>query len=227
MRDPAQKADETDLENVMRSILMHLAVATMLALTGCATTIRSNVTVFHQLQQEAGNKSFVFERSADQENNLEYQHYEDQVRVALEQHGFTCAATPAAAALRVRVSYKQTARDVTIIEPVAVDPFWYGSPFYGPTFGPYGYYGFADPFWGAGFGHPYYQQQRSTFPVYKRRLQMTISRAADNKTVYDGTVTSQGRTEPPAVVAPYMIDALFQDFPGLSGVPRRVELKMD
>lgn len=211
----------------MRSMLMYLAMATMLTLTGCATTIRSDVTVFHQLPQEAENKSFVFERSAEQKNNLEYQHYEDQLRVALEQHGFTSAPTPADAALRVRMSYKQTARDVTIIEPVVVDPFWYGSPFYGPTFGHFGYYGFADPFWGAGFGHPYYQQQRSTFPVYKRRLNVTIARATDNKTIYDGTVTSQGRTESPAVVVPYMIDALFQDFLGPSGVPRRVELKMD
>lgn len=212
----------------MRSILMCLAMATTVVLTGCATTIRSDVTVFHQWPAEVKEKAFAFERIAEEENNLEYKHYEDQVRIALEQRGLTSAKTVADAALRVRMTYKQTARDVTIIEPVAMDPFWYGSPFYGPGFRHYGYYGFADPFWGAGpFYHPYYQQRQTTYPVYRRRLNVTITRAADNKKIYDGTATSQGRTAEATVVAPYLIDALFQDFPGPSGVPRRVELKMD
>jgi hypothetical protein len=208
----------------MRSLFICMMAAMTVALSGCASTFRSNVTTFHQWPENISEKSFVFQRSPEEEASLEYQHYEDQVRIALEQLGFSSARTQADANMIVDVDAGQTVRDVTVIEPVVPDPFWYGSPFYGPGFGPFGYYGVMSPFWLDPW--PYHQREVS-YPAYQRRLKVSIMRAEDGKKLYEGTATSRGRNPELAEVMPYMVDTLFKEFPGPSGVPRRVEVRVD
>src|SRR5215210_1386509 len=57
--------------------------ALCMLMAGCATTIQSEVTAFHEWPDQLPDKSFVFERSAAQENNLEYRSYENLVRAEL------------------------------------------------------------------------------------------------------------------------------------------------
>jgi hypothetical protein len=59
------------LENAMkRTVITGLAALTLL-LGGCATTIRSNVTTFHQWPAQLPDKSYVFEAPPPQEDTLE------------------------------------------------------------------------------------------------------------------------------------------------------------
>lgn len=205
----------------MQRWMTGFVVAAALLLSGCATVIRSDVTAFHAWPSELKNKEYVFERTAAQENNLEYRNYENLVRGELARLGFVEAPNRGAAKLLVSFNYRVDGRDVTVVEPEYVDPFWYQSSFYGPRWR--GHYGpFYDPFW---YGPPYVQYREVTYSVFKRQLKLAIKEASSGKMLYDVTVESRGNT-PLVQVMPYMVRSAFAEFPGKSGVPRRVELEM-
>jgi hypothetical protein len=102
----------------MRTRFSMLVTILCLLLTGCATTIRSNVTAFHDWPADLHNKSFVFERTAAQENNLEHRAYENLVRNELLRLGFTEATDPKSVGLKVAMNYDIDIRDVRVVEPV-------------------------------------------------------------------------------------------------------------
>lgn len=198
-----------------------------LVLAGCASApmIRSDVTAFHEWPATLTDKSFVFERTKQQNDSLEYRNYEELVRAELQRVGLTPAGVGARdPALRVNMNYAIEARDVRVVEPVVMQPGW------GPSgFGPYWpRYGMYDPF----FPHPFWnppvivRYDDASYTVYTRRLHITIARAGKGgaEKLYDVTVISEGRNPSLAAVMPYMIKSAFAEFPGKSGVPRRVEL---
>lgn len=199
-----------------------LAVSSLLA--GCGTIIKSDVTSFHEWPAALPDKSYVFERTKEQNDSLEYRNYENLVREQLGRLGFTEAPAGARPALKATLSYDINGRDVREVYPVVVQPYpyWYGpawpghySPFYGP---------FHDPFW---FGPPVVQQRVSQYQLFNRQLKIALARLSDNKKLFETTVVSEGTNGSLATVMPYMVRSAFADFPGPSGVPRRVELKMD
>jgi hypothetical protein len=206
---------------MMRSWLIIFSVFTAIFLTGCTTTpsaVRSEVTAFHEWPANLQNATFAFDPATEQQNNLEYRAYASLIREELQRLGLRAAENPAAADLLVRFQYGITGRDVRIVEPMIVDP---GFPPFGPYWGRYGPY--YDPFW-----HPGYVDRYETqYVLYKRRLHTTISRADTGRNLYDVTVISEGRKPTLAAVMPYMVRSAFTDFPGPSGVPRRIELTID
>lgn len=197
-----------------------------LLLSGCATTIRSEVTAFHQWPAALPGQSYVFMRPA--QPDLERQNYEKLVRERLAKLGLQEAATGEPAALAVTMNYAVNGRDVRVVETVLVDP-WYGTPWYGP-----GYY---SPYWGwPGYGSPFYgpmwpampvaREQQRRYTVFHRELKLRIDDVAKKQPLYDVTVKSDGEEGNLAKIMPYLIDSAFKDFPGKSGVPQVVELKM-
>lgn len=209
----------------IRFTMLAITLCTMLA--GCATTIQTNVTAFHEWPSELRNKSFAFERTSDQENNLEYRTYENLVRDELRRLGLAESQSPQSAGLKVAMNYDVNVRDIRVVEPVLIDP-WYGSPFYGPRWRAHGYYGpfygpYYSPLW---YAPPLVQQRETRYQLANRQLKILISQAADSRKLYDVTVTSEGTNPSLAAVMPYMVRSAFVDFPGKSGVPRRIELKV-
>lgn len=199
-----------------------LAVLFVLVLSGCAGTIvRSEVTAFHEWPASAGERSYSFSRAPQQANDLEYRSYENLVRGELQQLGF---AESERGALQVGMSYRVEARDVRVVEQVLVDP-WYGPGFLGRSHYPFGFYGpYADPFW---FAPPVVQPFERHFVAYRRSLDITIARAADRKNLYQVTVNSEGQNPSLAAVMPAMVRSAFAEFPGPSGVPRVLEVKVE
>ncbi len=207
--------------------LMLLIAALPLLLSGCATTIRSEVTAFHQWPATLPGTAYVFMRPSP--TNLERQNYEDMLRQRLAKLGLREAATGEPAPLAVTMDYRADGRDVRVIETVLVDP-WYGTPWYGP-----GYY---SPYWGwSGYHRPFYgpmwpampvaREQERRYTVFYRELKLRIDDLAKKQALYDVTVKSQGEEGNLAKLMPYLLDIAFQEFPGKSGVPRVVELKME
>lgn len=206
----------------MRPYLLAILAAALL-LAGCTVpVIRSEVTAFHAWPAQAAEKSFAFTPTSAQENDLEYRAYEQLVRAELLRLGFADAPA-AAAALRVALRYRVSERDVRRVEPVIVNSGWAGG-YYGPRW-PYRYYDpfFMDPYWSS---PPVVAYQESNYRLYRRQLQIGITRAVDNRKLYDVTVNSEGRTASLAAVMPYMIRSAFADFPGKNGVPHTVELEI-
>ncbi len=198
-----------------------------LLLSGCATTIRSEVTAFHQWPAALPGRTYVFMRPA--QPDLERQNYEKLVRERLAKLGLQEAGTGEPAALAVTMNYTVNGRDVRVIETVLVDP-WYGTPWYGP-----GYY---NPYWGwPGYGHSFYgpmwpampvaREQQRRYTVFHRELKLRIDDVAKKQPLYDVTVKSDGEEGNLAKMMPYLIASAFKDFPGKSGVPQVVELKME
>ena len=198
-----------------------LALLFALVLSGCAGTIvRSEVTAFHEPATDFGDRTYTFNREASQENDLEYSSYANLVRIELQRLGFT---ERAGARLQVGMRYQVEARDMRVIEQVVIDP-WYG-PGFGRYRYPYGFYGpYADPFW---FAPPIVQPVERRFVSYSRRLELTIARAADRKNLYQVTVNSEGQNPSLAAVMPAMVKSAFAEFPGPSGVPRVLEMKLE
>jgi hypothetical protein len=203
-------------------LLLWLPLLLAMLLSGCVSTniVRSEVTAFHEAGPDFGDMTFTFRRDARQDNDLEYRNYENLVRGALQQLGFTESA---GGKLQVGIRYQVDARDMRVVEPVVVDS-WYG-PGYGRYRYPYGFYGpYADPFW---FGPPLVVPVERRYVGYNRMLEVTIARAADGKNLFQVIVHSQGQNPSLPSVMPAMVRSAFTDFPGPSGVPRVLDVKLE
>jgi hypothetical protein len=207
----------------MKRLIAVTVALTALLLGGCATTVRSDVTTFHQWPAQIEDKSYVFEAPPTFDNTLEYQSYQNLVRGQLAQLGFREANT-GAAALKVAMRFTTTDVPVRVVQPAM--PMFYDYPYYrvGPRFGPRGrfvgrYHPFYDPFWS-----PFPAYEVSIEHQYRRELQVSIKDAGD-KRLFDVTVHNMsGELSTPAVM-PALVQSAFAGFPGPSGVARRVELQ--
>jgi len=205
-----------------RLIAVTMALSALL-LGGCATTIRSDVTTFHQWPAQIQDKSYVFEVPPSFDNTLEYQSYQNLVRGQLAQLGFR-EANMGAPALKVAMRFTTTEVPVRVLQPVSPmfdDPFFYRS---GPRFGPRGrfigrYHPFYDPFWS-----PFPAYQVSIENQYRRELQLSIKDRSD-KRLFDVTVHNMSEDPSTPEVMPALVHSAFAGFPGPSGKVRRVELQ--
>jgi hypothetical protein len=203
----------------MKRLIAVTVALTALLLGGCATTIRSDVTTFHQWPAQVEDKSYVFEAPPTFDNTLEYQSYQNLVRGQLAQLGFREANT-GAAALKVAMRFTTTDVPVRVVQPAM--PLFYDYPYY--RFGPRGryvrrYHPFYDPFWS-----PFPAYDVSIEHQYRRELQVSIKDAGD-KRLFDVTVHNMSGELSTPVVMPALVQSAFAGFPGPSGVARRVELQ--
>ena len=220
------------MENTMKRLLITAAATLTLLLSGCATTIRSDVTTFHQWPADVPDKSYVFEAPPAQDDTLELRSYQNVVRGELGRLGFHEAAAGATPALKVGMRFTTTDVPVRVLEPVY--PHYYSSmrfayrhPFYrspwgGRRYGSMFYSPFYDPFW---YGMPMYTE--SVQHYYKRELQVAIKSAADGKRLFDVTVHNTSRDPSSPMIMPALVQSAFVGFPGVSGVARTVELKRE
>ena len=81
-----------------------------------------------------------------------------------------------------------------------------------------------DPFW------PWASQpitRATTHRLWRRELRLDIRVAATGAKVYEGTAVSEGSTDQLNPIMPYLVEALFSDFPGGNGVTRRVDVPIE
>lgn len=202
----------------MKRTTIAAVAALSLLLGGCASTIRSDVTTFHQWPAQIADKSYAFEAPAPQDNTLELQAYQNLVRGQLTRLGFHEA--PQSPALKVAVRF------VTVDVPTqVVYPSYAPISPYSARFGFGGFYhrrywasAWYDPFWG-----PRYDVEEEH--RYHRQLQIAISSASDNKRLFDVTVRNVSKTMSTPMMMPALVQSAFEGFPGPNGGARVVELK--
>ncbi|MFT5588153.1 MAG: hypothetical protein ACI9ZF_000310 [Bradyrhizobium sp.] len=208
----------------MKRLTVPLLAALLVLLAGCASTVRSNVTVFSDWPAALPAQTYVFERSEVQNKDLEYLNYENLVRNEVRRLGLTEAETSQTPNLKIVLSYNVNVVDVRTVQPVYVDPFFYSGGFYGGGFYSRRHFGFGyDPFFR---GPPIVDYQERVYQIYKRQLHVLISRHTDGKSLYDVRVNSQGENPALAVVMPYMVRSAFAEFPGKNGTARTIDLKV-
>ena len=203
-----------------------IATAAVVLLSGCATTLRSDVTSFNAWSAEARDQSYAFEAPQGADDTLEYRSYQVLVARELDKLGLHQAGANQPAKLLVGMKFNTIDHPVHILE--AQDPFMVG-PYWGPGWGRYGWgYSrlgyrpyFYDPF---GYGAPIMVTERIKHE-YQRQLRITIN-GTDGRKLYDVTVNNTSRVAATPQVMPALVQSAFTGFPGENGVPRRVDLEL-
>ena len=214
-----------------------LAIVLALLLGGCASTLRSEISAFHQFKTDTTAESIgasprfaIMALDPEQRDSLEFQSYAALISEQLRARHWVQVPLEEA---RIRVSLRYGVRSAQSLV------IWDA---YGGPYGSFSTWGWG-PGWGVprgasiGMGFPLGQWPRDVRVIYLRELTLRIERAATGgvggpgaagvsppERLYEATVRSEGNRASLATVMPAMIRALFQDFPGPSGVERSVEV---
>lgn len=211
----------------MRFIQILGSIALVVGLSACAQNIKSDVARFHQLQSVSQGASFaVVPKNDEMIGSLEFQQYAGLVAAQMQRQGFQVASGPSQADLLVAFDYSVSDGDQVIRTRGAglnsFGAFGFGgfNNFYG-GFGPWG-----GGFGGAGMGADVY-----SYEVFTRGLTLQIYRApganaAEREVVFEGKVNSVGRDNRLPEVMPFLVEAMFVDFPGQSGVTKEVKIEV-
>ncbi len=208
-------------KQMMTAAMRWLLAATAVALiAGCALgpqIVHTQVTNYNEWATLPADRSFAFSRTLEYQSSLELKSYEDIVRDELTLKGFQYVPDASQANLIVTLRPSSTTTRLRVRDPW-FDPFWYPyGGFYGRrTFGWYGY----DPYWSS-FDSFY----SSPVDVVNRRLEMDIdSKSTSGKRYYEGRVETSSNADSFKAVVPYLVQALFVDFPGNNGQTRQVDV---
>lgn len=207
----------------MKLVYSTLALSISL-LSGCAARVAGDVTTFHEQIMPAGETIRVV--AADPENNqsLEFRSYATRISEELRKIGYTPVTEPDVVAdLIAEVDYSVEIGPTEIHTDRSSNyvryHFGFGryyNPFY---FGAYGS-PFYDPFWD--------EPQVYSTPTYQRNLEMNIVEAdGEMDRVFEGRVESNGTESSLPEVMPYLITAMFNNFPGESGTTKVVTIEKD
>jgi len=210
----------------MLRIPIAIPLAAALFLSGCASTVTTQVTSFHQLADSLQGRRFVITPSPEQQTSLEFGTYANLVREALVSKGLVDAgAGRGAADLGVALSYGVTG---------STSGFRSGTGGYaGIGAGSGG--GFSMSGVGIGIGFPI-GGGGATETQYQRNLTVQIDRltgapsagqAASGTRVFEAQAISEGESASLAPVMRAMVQAIFQEFPGPSGATRVVRVPLD
>ncbi|MES2128332.1 MAG: DUF4136 domain-containing protein [Pseudomonadota bacterium] len=202
----------------MKRPLLIATAALLLLLAGCATTIRSDVTTFHQWPAQMADKTYVFEAPPAAEDTLELHSYQNLVRAELDRLGFHEASGKPA--LTVSLHFMTTDIPVRVVElsyPMTYSHFGYWRPYWHGWYRPY-----YDPFW---MGSPDWTER--TVHNYQREVKVSIKSLADHKRLFDVTVRNTSRQMSTPEMMPALVHSAFADFPGPSGTARTIELKKE
>lgn len=215
------------------SVKLGAAALIVAVLSGCATTFSSQVTTFQEWPNTAPTKTYVLDRTTEQENDLEYKQYADQLREKLSQLGLTEAAATETPALSVKMAY---ATAVTAVKFTGAyygarsyfyyDPIWrlHYSRFYSrsPFYYPYGYSRFGGP-----FGGPYFGSDLDGRRYYLHQLAVTISEKSSGKKLFDVRASTE-QSDPEIVEQiPFLLSSAFQNFPGENGKTVTVDIPLN
>lgn len=202
--------------------------AFLFLVAACTTPIKTEVTRFHALGVPEGETFIVVSKTEAMEGSLELMSYAGLVSEHLRAEGFAPAGT-AQPDFIVKIGFglsppiEQRRRRA------------YYSPYYGGFYGfggypyyPYGYgYHHARFRHGFGYGYGYgfgYSSYDYSYIVYERRFEMTIERS-NGQILYEGRATSIGRNKLLPEVMPFLVQAMFTEFPGQSGTTTSVSIK--
>lgn len=194
--------------------------ASVLVLSGCASRVTSDVTTFHEQVMPAGETIRVI--PADPENNgsLEFRSYAARISDELRKIGYTPiddASTNTDLVAEVDYAVAPGPTQVYSDNSQSYARYYFGfGRYYNPR-----YFGMYDPFYDPLWNQP---QVYST-PTYQRSLEMNIVDSDRQERVFEGRVESNGLESALPEVMPYLITAMFENFPGESGTTKLVTIE--
>ncbi|WP_019248491.1 DUF4136 domain-containing protein, partial [Bordetella pertussis] len=188
-----------------------LAGAALVA--GCAApSVSARVTSFQQWPDGVAGQTYQFAPESGQLNNLEYQSYQDMVRAGIGATGLVEAREGRKA--RFTVSFRYGSAQTQVMVRRAYDPYFYGG--YGGYYGP--------RWWGGGVG--YWGPEWVDVPTvaYRNSLSLEIrDTARGGAEVYRSTAYITSGRDDLLGAMPYLVQAIFDNFPGNNGSEREIE----
>lgn len=192
-----------------------VALIGMLLQSGCGQHLRGDVVTFHDNPLPAGETIRVQPLDAGKRGSLEFEHYAAMVRERLRKIGYTPVEAGESSQLVAEMDYSVSDSDTMVRSfprTYARYHFYFGryhDPFY------YGLYNDWEP-------------EVYSYTVYHRTLRLNIRHSEPGgKTLFEGRVHSTGREQEIARVMPYLVTAMFNNFPGESGVTKIVTIDRD
>ena len=196
----------------MNNVIRHgLIPAIVMLLAACAGQVTSQVTRFHQGSLPSGETIAVVAGDPSKQNSLEFSAYARIVAAKLFQIGYRVVPADARPQLLAKMDYS--------VGPAETKVKSWPRSFVHYRFS-YGYY------------YPYYYgtywdgPEVYSYTVYPRALDLSIVRA-NGESLFEGHVKSIGREQNINEVIPYLIEAMFHNFPGESGVTKVVTIQKD
>lgn len=197
------------MRRIYRTCAAGAVLCFSLLLAACASEVTSQVTRFHRIAPPHGETIAILPMDKALRGSLEFASYAALVAKRLSAIGYT-VVTSGTPELYAKMSYGVGSGETRI-------QAWNGA---------YVHYHFY-----FGHPHPYYmgawwdEPSVYAYTVYPRRLDIDIVKARDGKMIFEGKVKSYGRQSDLTEVMPYLVDAMFQNFPGESGVTRVVTIR--
>lgn len=207
-----------------------MVVALALLLGACGNYVETEVRTLQNLQGSVSGKTFMMVPDDSRANDLEWQHYAGMVAARLQGKGMRRMTPGPGADYAIFIKYGRTAGE-TSVSSVPI----FGQTGGGTTSTTTGYIG-RTPVSGSTYTPPTFgvvgvgTQQTTTYgrAVGIQMIDMAQSKATGTLvTVYDGRAISTGESGNLMAVMPYMIDAIFIDWPAPNGstITRRVSMK--
>lgn len=188
-----------------------LGLVILVLLGGCASKFKADVTRFHDLPPIDGQTVQIVARNPALQDTLEFQKYADLVGARLAGEGFRPPQPDQPSAYIAAIDYgvgegREALRDGD-----------------GSSVG-VGVGGGSRGGLNVGVSTAFMLSGGDDDAVYVRNLYMDLTRRSDNVRVFEGRAVSEGRNRDLGRIMPYLVDALFTDFPGKSGETRTVKL---
>lgn len=214
-----------------RRVALAGLVGASLLLGGCATYLGTQVTAYHQPDISQQGLSFRFKPDASQAGSLEYHAYAGLVREQLLKHGMVEAPKGGKPDVGVELKYSvgdghlvnfeqpeygyvyrgsQMVRRDRVMPDGGVTSYWEAQPIYG-----YDVIGYSS------YQRLYYTHQ------LKLNIRRTQAREGELAQLYEGTAVAESQDGARNNIVPLLVQAIFQDFPGPSGVTRAVRVEID
>ncbi len=202
------------------------AAALMLALSACAGPryVVSDVTRFHMMGGALSGQTFaIVAVGPEQEQSIAFRQFGDLINARLSALGMKqfSGSAPTGADYVVTLEYDSQGPTPDIQSR--------GGSF---SFG-FGYSNYRRP-WGYGFGYdPFFDDHSytETRQLFTRRVSLNMYRGSTYVSgpklrLFEGRAISTGLNGQVETVMPYMLDAIFKDFPGTTGQTRTVAVEL-
>lgn len=200
-----------------------MAALVLSFLAACASPITAKVTSFNQWPPDTQGASFSFIRPVDALNDLEQQAYEGKVQVELEKLGLIRAAAGQVGRIQVDVLTSNGSRNKQFREAIYSDNFIYLPPWRDAAGNVYGGFWAVDQ-----FGSRYVGDRIVTRTVQFSNLRVRLldAQATDPgkpRAVFESRAVYEGNNEDLATLVPFLVRAVFDNFPGQNAKVRTVK----
>ncbi|UUZ67309.1 DUF4136 domain-containing protein [Polaromonas sp. P2-4] len=186
-------------------------------LGACASPITARVTRFNQWPADLTGSTFSFRTPVDTGRELEQATYEGHVQAALEKQGLKRAPAGQLGRIQAEVSATLRSKEKTYLQPIYQDNQVFLPPFRDASGRVFPGAWAADP-----FGPRYVGDRQVSYTVHTASLRLRLLDAQASppgkpRTVFESRAVYEGGSDNLPAVVPYLVRAVFDDFPGQNG----------